>query len=700
MEDKSSESFASESNLALQSPPPMLVQSPRVDAGQFAETRTSMSMKRTRADIATPQRPGTVEARTQQDMEFINTPARAPSAMKRQMRSGSPVSRTDAGNSPFLAGPDNDDSADAAMADNADAMPPKFLLAGSHPDLSTAPSAPANDEAVFGSPKPASPHTELKREAQAAEIVSAVDAVEIISSGPIHSTDIAMVGEPTQPADTLAVEESVHLADTTMVEDPAQIADITMIEDVQPEVVVADTEAAPAAPVECPAEVDMSMMVVDASETALVSVDQVSPETVMAAALKVAVPEVDPIPAAPTASGAQTPAGRPHFTMTRGERAELTTARIFDDPDLMQAASVPLPGTPSLRNQSVTPARTGSKHDDSEFYIPADWLMDPSTAKRNGRPTDAPDTPLKQYSSPSGNGQSLIPVTPANQKLLDSLEIQWVSPRQVPKFSQADVDAIRAEHADQTKRDGELRDKVLQALKDEYAENMRKQEDKAEQLLKEAEDMFQAHLEHQEREFAKRLEAEEQRHQSEIARRDEDQRTQAEELGREIDNAISERTVIVAERDELRTMLDDYVATSSKLLEEREGQILGLTRELGKSSLERQNRDERILELQARVEELDEEKNEALVRMEAVTTENVQLEQLTSALRNDVLVAEERCTKIKEHATATLDKANTTIGSLTAERDQASHEATTFKSQAAKAEARLRSLTIQLESMK
>ncbi|KAJ2858792.1 hypothetical protein GGI22_003232, partial [Coemansia erecta] len=83
-----------ESNLALQSP--VLAQSPLLAVGapsQIDDVKAVGSMKRSRADMATPRKPGTAESRAQEITEFIDTPARAPPAMKRLMRDGSPVSR-------------------------------------------------------------------------------------------------------------------------------------------------------------------------------------------------------------------------------------------------------------------------------------------------------------------------------------------------------------------------------------------------------------------------------------------------------------------------------------------------------------------------------------------------------------------------------------------------------------------------------
>ncbi|KAJ2408807.1 hypothetical protein J3F80_001815 [Coemansia sp. RSA 2526] len=656
------DSFASELNLALQSPPPMLVQSPygARSSGEFDTLSvSSSSMKRSRADIATPRKPGTQEARAQQDMEFINTPARAPSSMKRHMRTGSPVSRT-------LVEPNSGlDIPDVVDAVIVDSSPPRFALAQSDDQQMEVSRIVTSDEEVFGSPvaiKVLSPQTKLTLEATAA-----VDAMQIVSFEPTLAAPVADIVE-----DTVIAE-----ADTQMM--AMMAVDSAM------------------------AKADTQMMAVDPVEpsfSSLIVVETVSPEAIFQAALKASNSETASLTAVSVTPepGVQAPVGRPQVVRARSERAELTTAKIFDDPELMNAASVPLPSTPSMDRKSVTPQKFDKK-DPSDFFIPTDWLMDPGTVKRSGRQTDAPNTPLKQY-SPTSNSDSLIPVTPANQKLLDSLEIQWVSPRQVPKFSQVDVDAIRAEYEDQIKRQNELREKLLQAVKEEYSVNMRKQEDKAEQLLKEAEDMFQAHLEHREQEFAKMLEDEQQRHLVEIARSEEERRMESYELTKDIDSFISERAEIIAERDDKQTKLDEYMARTSKVYEEKDAECTNLTHELGKMALDRQRLQKQLLDAVARAEALNEEKNDAQMRIEALTSENVHFEQLTSALRNDVLVAEERTSKIKEHAQGTLARANDEISSNHEQLTQSRHNEEALKAQLAKADARSRSLQIQFESMK
>ncbi|KAJ2803363.1 hypothetical protein H4R20_002928 [Coemansia guatemalensis] len=704
----SKDSQLPENDLSLESPPSMLLQSPYVGVENQQEFQPMVSLKRTRADIATPLKPGSVEARAQEMSEFINTPARAPSSMKRAMRSGSPVGRNNIAGDDYMLG-GSASSLLAACSDpvldatSTDSLPPKFDLGEenslratpnrSHPLSHGADVAQMSDEAMFDSPplkdlrqQPITSPLETTRSgSDAREAADAVDSMTIASSSPDHGADSA--------EDTTMAEDEISglVAVDSDIEFTAQPAPAGILSDQPlddaPEPMAVDSDDKVTLP-------DIAAEPLHIMASSLV--DRVAPEAILDAALAAGASETSLREQSAVSPGVELPLMRKAST----ERAELVTAKILEDPILMSAAAVPLPSTPSMGNQSLTtPKKTGAK-DSSDFCIPTDWLMNPGTSRRSGRQTGVADSPLKQYSSPSGDDGSLIPVTPANQKLLDSLEIQWVTPRQVPRFSETEMETVRAEYEERIKRENELREKVLQALKEEYAENMRKQEERAEQMLKEAENIFQAHIEQREREFAEQLEAEKLKYQGEIARRDEERRVEMAELSHEIDNAINERASIVSERDELRTMLDEYVATSSRLIEEREAEGTGLTRELGKLTLERQRLQEQLDEALARAATLDEEKTEALMLAESASVEKDRLEQLAEALRNDVMVSEERSSKIKEYAESTLAEANAEIGNIHQQLAASREETAGLKTQSIKADAKARSLQIQLDSMK
>ncbi|KAJ2848489.1 hypothetical protein IWW36_003268 [Coemansia brasiliensis] len=609
-------------------------------------------MKRTRADIATPKKPGTVEAQMQQQMEYIATPARAPSAMKRMMRSESPDACITDNNLCLAAQP--------PLSSKRNHSPPKFLLEQN--DNSRLVKSPAmdDDDELFGSPQAfknkQSDEKQVQPDAQSEMAVETDDMVEI--------DGIVKADENTNGQSMVVAEDS----------------DIEFT-------IKTETDT-------------LSSMIIDAESTTIpdnksastndMLVVKITPEAIVNAAL--AFGAMDTASMASTAKVEQEPrtpaaiARRFPATTDRNERAELTTAKIFDDPELMHAAAVPLPGTPSLNNQSVvTPCREPK---DSDFSIPTNWLMDLNTVKRGGQQAQ-PNSPTQQFKE----ANSLIPVTPASQKLMDSLEIQWVSPSKVAKYSQEYVDQLKAEYETKLQNQKELSEKLMREAQTEHEAKMKRKDEETDQMLKEADEMINASAEHQEREYAKKLAEQEQKHQEEIRKRDE-------ELGQEIDTIINERKEIIEERDQLRATLDDYVATSTKLLEEKDAETVGLTRELGKLTLDRQRLQEQLQDALARADALEEEKTDSLVRIEALTTENMRLDQLTSALRNDVLVAEERCTKIKDHAQSTLAQANAEIQSNHEQLAQAREEAATSKAQAAKAEARLRSVQIQLDSMK
>ncbi|KAJ1738536.1 hypothetical protein LPJ68_005469 [Coemansia sp. RSA 1086] len=640
------ESFAFESNLALQSPPPMLVQSPCLSKQpQELEPQPPLSsMKRTRADIATPKKPGTMEAQRQQEMEYIATPARAPSAMKRMMRSESPDARiTDNGGSLRLA-------AQPPLSSKRNQSPPKFLLGQNDSSRQLKSPIMDDDDGLFGSPQALkSKNVDNEKHVQA----------DTQSEMVIETDDDVIKVDENSNEQTMVVTEDSDIEFTIKAETDTLSS------------MVIDTES-PAIP-----EYDMLVVKVTPEAIAEAALAPGTMDADVASAAKVEEQE----PRTPAAIAKRFPAAT-----DRSERAELTTAKIFDDPELMHAAAVPLPGTPSLNNQSVvTPCRESK---DSDFSIPTNWLMDLNTVKRGGQQAQ-PDSPTQKFEEEN----NLIPVTPASQKLMDSLEIQWVSPSKVAKYSQEYVDQLKAEYEAKLQNQKELSEKLMREAQTEHEAKMKRKDEETDQMLKEADEMINASAEHQEREYAKKLAEQEQKHQEEIRKRDE-------ELGQEIDTIINERKEIIEERDQLRATLDDYVATSTKLLEEKDAETVGLTRELGKLTLDRQRLQEQLQEALVRADALEEEKTDSLVRIEALTTENMRLDQLTSALRNDVLVAEERCTKIKDHAQNTLAQANAEIQNNHEQLTQAREEAATSKAQAAKAEARLRSVQIQLDSMK
>ncbi|KAJ1798190.1 hypothetical protein LPJ59_002661 [Coemansia sp. RSA 2399] len=740
-----------ESNIALQSP--VLAQSPLLAVGapsQIDDVKVVGSMKRSRADMATPRKPGTVESRVQESMEFINTPARAPPAMKRLMRDGSPVSRRASleHNSPnglFSLPPEQESGGSLVSATQslsvaqADAVvsPPKFSLAmgefgsdmavdgpESQSLLVMATSDNGTDDPFSTSGRsisqaPASPDSSWLKTPQGQSQGSETTAVkdEIVASTLFEKAGTDPMAEsPCGKEDAEPKAESPEAMEMDNYslsghEDSAQTT-------------AASVAAANFAAAVAEATNDGGATIIGAERNAMSSVTE-SDSEIKVETTDLNVSSKPDLPTHPDVDTLEESVLFPEVDMTdvsedtradetilvesqgptvasseRPEQPELTTAKILADPELMYAAAIPLPGTPGSGNQMKTPIKSANPKYAADFMIPTDWLMDPSPSGR--RLKQYAESPLKRFSSsPNGeNAENLIPVTPANQKLLDSLEIQWMTPSRVPKFSDTEMDAVRAEYEEKMSRQNELREKLLETLNNEYSTNMRKQQDMAEQTLKEAEDMFQKMVEHKEREAAEKLAEEQRKHSEEIARRDEESRVQAAELLRELENVIAERDDHLAQKDEVRVMLNDYVATSSRLMEDKDNEGLGLTRELGKLTLERQRLQEQIEGANMLIETLTNEKTDVYMRAESLSAESSRLEDLTKALRNDVLVAEERSTKIREYAEDTLAKANSEITSLQEQLSGSHQENGIMKTQLTKAEARARSLQIQLDSAK
>ncbi|KAI7832905.1 hypothetical protein BX661DRAFT_178758 [Kickxella alabastrina] len=382
---------------------------------------------------------------------------------------------------------------------------------------------------------------------------------------------------------------------------------------------------------------------------------------------------------------------------------ELVSARILSDPELMYAASIPLPNTPAVAADQSTPKRAAP----GDFYIPADWLMNPNSEtqqQRQQRASRQPESPLQRFSAmPSADhphSGDLIPVTPANQKLLDSLEIQWVSPRLVAKFSEADMEAERLSFDEKLGQRDELHRMIMESVKEEFAAQMRQAEQAAEDAAQRARDLAQRQMEQVQREHEAALRAQRAQHREEIQRRDEDTRSQVAELSREIENALAERMALVEDRDATQATLEQLMAVSTALEEEKNQHIHGLEQELGSLTVERRRLLQQLAEALTAAEELSAERDDVVKRVEALTLENVRMEELANALGSDVLVAEERSTKIKEYAESTLAAANAEIASAHDQLGALRHEVGLLRTQNAKAENRARSLQIQLDSTK
>lgn len=196
-----------------------------------------------------------------------------------------------------------------------------------------------------------------------------------------------------------------------------------------------------------------------------------------------------------------------------------------------------------------------------------------------------------------------------------------------------------------------------------------------------------------EHELLKRMADEKQRHEQEMA-------SQRKEMQQQLDSLNAKYTDVVNEKDEYHSMLEEYVATSARLLEEKEVESGKLGRELARLTLDGQTRQESLSEAESRIQALSKEHRETQDRLDLLTAENVRLGSLTEDMRNDVLVAEDRCKKIKEHAEDMMAKANTEIERLQNNAKQTEKEMDTLRSQITKSETRAKSLQIRLESTK
>ncbi|KAJ1882696.1 hypothetical protein LPJ57_000725, partial [Coemansia sp. RSA 486] len=294
----------------------------------------------------------------------------------------------------------------------------------------------------------------------------------------------------------------------------------------------------------------------------------------------------------------------------------------------------------------------------------------------------------------------LVSVTPVNQKLLDSLEIQWVSPRRVPKFSEVDMEEQKQSYEEKLSQRDELHRMIMESVKEEFAAKMREVEKRAEQEIRKA---FETHKQQMERlvlDHAETLKRERRKHAEDIARRDEDTRIQVAELSREVEHGIAERTSIAEQRDKYQADLEQLVGLSAQMEQEKDSHIHGLEQELGNMAVERQRLTQQLNEAMSTAEELSNELEGAMKRVDDLTSENVRLDQENSTLHSDVGVAEQRNVAIKEHAEKMLATANNEIAGIHDQLNSARHEIQALKTQVTRAESRSKSLQIQLDSAK
>ncbi|KAJ2557012.1 hypothetical protein GGH95_005251, partial [Coemansia sp. RSA 1836] len=260
-------------------------------------------------------------------------------------------------------------------------------------------------------------------------------------------------------------------------------------------------------------------------------------------------------------------------------------------------------------------------------------------------------------------------------------------------FTAADMEDVYRNYRDKASMQSEVRDKLVQTLRDEYSESAKSQQLKTAQKLRSLKHEHRQQLAAQEQEFARRIAAEQQRHAREIG-----QQTLA--VQAELDELRGGFATMQAERDDVQAMLEEYVATSTRLIEQKDEESSGLSRELGRLTLDRHRLQEQLGASSKRANALSAESSESRVKTESLSAENARLEKLAASLRADVLVAEERSAKIKSHAEDMLSKANAEIARLMDLVALAQKDLTAARSRATKADARSKSLQIQLGSTK
>ncbi|KAJ1840642.1 hypothetical protein LPJ73_006361, partial [Coemansia sp. RSA 2703] len=516
-----SKNSGQDSFLSLQSPPPSMAFSPSSQSrGTF---ETGGSMKRSRADIATPQKARTMEAIRQERMEFINTPARAPSATKRIMvgRSESPTRHDESAQMMRLVEAETETlsihsvessptfkfalgaeslpkwkevqgslSGDASMdwddfGDGAGARTVVVDAAADDPDdglfeTDNGPhSSAADDTVVINSVYPEKDNssgivtsTESGAENKQAGIeTTTLETQTQVSPAPAGNSDdndSEFEFNITQPQNLQTRQPTTSAANAFASKSlsPQSVSEHSNTRNMSPVVTQTVESTLIQSPVHSLAssairgneDQDTDMM---ATDTPTKNADEVSRHSV----------------------SARTPityeSGSNMMDLLTSEpiehaKPELSSAKILSDPALVNAACVPLPGTPSMDVNKVTPQKSpGTKPaDEPDIFIPTDWLMSPERKNTNG--VSAMTTPIKHISSPgTGADGNLVSVTPVNQRLLDSLEIQWVSPRRVPKFSEVEMDEVKSGYEDQLAKRDQLHRMIMDSVKEEFAAKMR-----------------------------------------------------------------------------------------------------------------------------------------------------------------------------------------------------------------------------------
>ncbi|KAJ2745716.1 Transforming acidic coiled-coil-containing protein 3 [Coemansia sp. BCRC 34301] len=336
----------------------------------------------------------------------------------------------------------------------------------------------------------------------------------------------------------------------------------------------------------------------------------------------------------------------------------------------------------SCRASSKTVADTGGSYmDDAHVahllgYLPADDVELEAIAR------------MADGTGRIGSVPALLSGTPAMRPIN-----QNACQAESPVFTVADMECVHREYRDKANMQNEVRDKLVQTLRDEYSESAKSQQIKATKTLHSLKHEHRQQLAAQEQEFARRITTEQQRHAREISQ-------QALAVQTELDELRGGFAAMRAERDDVQAILDEYVATSTRLVEQRDEESGCLSHELGRLTLDRHRLQEQLSESSKCVEILTAESSESHEKADALAAENTRLEKLVASLRADILVAEERSAKIKVYAEDMLSKANAEISRLLNITAQTQEDLAAARARVAKADTRSKSLQIQLDSTK
>ncbi|KAJ1742570.1 hypothetical protein LPJ78_002476 [Coemansia sp. RSA 989] len=122
--------------------------------------------------------------------------------------------------------------------------------------------------------------------------------------------------------------------------------------------------------------------------------------------------------------------------------------------------------------------------------------------------------------------------------------------------------------------------------------------------------------------------------------------------------------LITGERDQLQILLDECITTSEQLVQQHEAEQRELIAELERADQTAERLHGELSESQSNYDALLNEHRETLHKAGNLASENQRLQELVKTLQNDVAVAEQRNQRIKQHAEATVSKANAEISRL------------------------------------